>query len=452
MKEGIEVQYQQLSDALIAAIIREPHNFRKYVAKITPAWFSASRYDQVTGMIWRLQKQYGKFSANGLIHECQKSGINFTADDAAVLMRNASGVDLEMAYQCFEPVYKMWVEHRAAQMIPGAIMSGMTAEGLRRKQDEFRRESGAYIIAEDWNFDTFDRWVEDKLEGYEPDYPCKPHLLTMRARLKYYEPGAVMLIAARPGMGKTQLGLNMLEHFESCGLHGVFNSLEMGYDALLRRRMGILTGTDPNCDWSMLAPARRAAIVEAAKKVKDSNVRFVTEYGVTAFVNMLHAINYEKPIQYAIVDYVQLMKYEGASRNANRDTIITEVSRELMEAAKSLNITLVAMAQLNRGVEGRGGSKRPALSDIRDSGSLEQAAHYVFAPFRAEYYGINEDETGASTKGKAEILTLKNRNGVTFDYKCAFDPVLGFYDESSQIAEPPITQVQYSRNEEAIPF
>lgn len=454
MTHDIETQYRQLSDTLFAAILREPHNFRKYAAKMTPAWFQASRFDRAAEALFRLQKQYGKFSANGLLHECQKANFRLNDDDVAQLMKETAGVDLDMAWSSFEPVYKLWVEHRAAQMIPSAISQGLTADALRKKQDDFRRKSGAYTISDEMDFAAFDRWILDKLEGYEPDYPCKPHMLTMRAKLKYFEPGAIMLIAARPGMGKTQMGLNLLEHFEDCGLHGVFNSLEMGYDALLRRRIGIRTSIDPNGDWSVMTPDNRRKVAEEAAKIKGAKVRFVTEYGVSSFVNMLHSINYEKPIQYAIIDYVQLMKYEGAARNANRDAIITEVSRELMEAAKSLNICLVAMAQLNRAAEGRGGSRRPALPDLRDSGSLEQAAHYVFAPFRPEYYGITEDETGASTAGKAEIITLKNRNGLTMDYSCNFDPVRGFYEDVPQQFNPIPQTVTVNRpqNDEDIPF
>ena len=448
----IETQYRQLSDALFAAILREPHNFRKYAAKMTPAWFQASRFDHAAGVLFRLQKQYGKFSANGLLHECQKSGIRLNDDEVAQLMRETAGVDLDMAWSSFEPVYKLWVEHRAAQMIPGAISQGLTAEALRKKQDDFRRASGAYTISDEVDFESFDRWVLDKLEGYEPDYPCKPHLFTMRAKLKYFEPGTHMLIAGRPGMGKTQFGLNLLEHFENCGLTGVCNSLEMSYDALLRRRVGIITGINPNKDWSMLSPEDREKVRLSVQKIKSSKVRFVSEYGVSSFVSMLHSTSYEKPIQYALVDYLQLMKYEGAGRNMSKEERISNVSRELTEAAKSLNICLISMAQLSRAVEVRGGSKRPALSDLRDSGTLEQDAHYVFAPYRPEYYEIMENEKGDSLVGKAEILTLKNRNGDIDTYTVNFDPVRGFYEETPQQFNPQPQTVTFSRNEEHIPF
>lgn len=450
MIHDIEIQYRQLSDALFAAILREPHNFRKYAAKMTPAWFQASRFDRAAAVVFRLQKQYGKFSANGLLHECQKAGVRLNDDDVAQLMKETAGVDLDMAWSSFEPVYKLWVEHRAAQMIPGAISQGLTAEALRKKQDDFRRESGAYTISDELDFAAFDRWILDKLEGYEPDYPCKPHLFTMRAKLKYFQPGAIALIAGRPGMGKTQMALNLLEYFEDAGLHGVFNSLEMDYDALLQRRVGIRTGIDPNKDWSMLSPDERYRVAEASERIKGSKVRFVTEYGISAFISALYSIHYEKPIQYAIVDYLQLMVLEGNKQN--RDLEIGEIMRQLMQTAKSLKICLIGLSQFSRAVEGRGENKRPKLADLRDSGSLEQAAHYVFAPYRPEYYEITEDEFGNSLIGKAEIITLKNRNGPTNNYTCNFDPVRGFYEDAPQQFTAQPQTVTFSRHEESIPF
>lgn len=450
MTHDIEIQYRLLSDALFAAILREPHNFRKYAAKMTPAWFQASRFDRAAGVLFRLQKQYGKFSANGLLHECQKAGIRLSDEEVAQVMKDTAGVDLDMAWSSFEPVYKLWVEHRAAQMIPAAISQGLTADALRKKQDDFRRESGAYTISDELDFAAFDQWILDKLEGYEPDYPCKPHLFSMRAKLKYFQPGTIALIAGRPGMGKTQMVLNLLEYFEDCGLHGVFNSLEMDYDQLLQRRVGIRTGIDPNKDWSMLAPDERKKVTEAAIKIKGSKVRFVTEYGVSAFVSMLHSIHYERPIQYAVVDYLQLMKCEGFRQN--RDLELGEIMRQLMEATKSLKICFIGLSQLSRAVEARGGNKRPSLADLRDSGALEQAAHYVFAPYRPEYYEILEDEHGNSLIGKAEVITLKHRSGPTLSYSCNFDPVRGFYEDVPQQFNPKPQTVQFSRNEESIPF
>jgi hypothetical protein len=446
----IESQYRAATDLLFAAILREPQNFKRFAGKMSPAWFAASRFDRAAALLWDLYARDKRYSIPGFLHHADAKRIQVNPDEIRALITDKAGIDLETAYNMVEPTYKVWVEHHCAQMLPGLIAKGIDAAGIRKAQDDYRRASGAYTIQDEFSFDAFDQWIADKLDGFEPDYPCKPHLPGMRRVLKFFEPGTVTLIAGRPGMGKTQFALNLLEHFDDAGLHGVFNSLEMGYDALLRRRIGIRTGIDPNADWSVMTAGNRDRLAIEANKIRGSKVRFCTEYGAASFVSLLHAQHYERPIQYAIVDYVQLMKYEAANKNANRDAVMTEISRELMEVSKALNICIIAMAQLNRAVESRGGTRRPALSDLRESGTLEQVAHYVFSPFRPEYYGISEDESGNSTKGAAEIMTLKNRNGPLNDYPCRFDPVTGFYEDSPNY--PTHQPVQFTRNEEAIPF
>jgi hypothetical protein len=449
---NIEDQYRTATDLLFAAILREPHNFRRFAGKMSPAWFAASRFDRAAWLLWELYASAGRYSVNGFLHQAEAKRIQVNPDEVRALITDKAGIDLETAYSMCEPIYKVWVEHRCAQMIPGLIAKGIDAAGIRKAQEDYRRASGAYTIQDEFSFDAFDQWIADKLDGYEPDYPCKPHLPGMRRVLKFFEPGTVALIAGRPGMGKTQYALNLLEYFDDCGLHGVFNSLEMGYDALLRRRIGIRTGIDPNASWAVMTQANRDKLSVEANKIRGSKVRYCTEYGISAFVSMLHSQHYERPIQYAIVDYLQLMRVEGANKNANKEAIVSEISRSLMEVAKTLKICVFALCQFNRALETRGGSKRPTLSDLRDSGSLEQDAHYVFAMYRPEYYEITEDEKGNSTIGAGEIITLKNRNGPIVPFPCRFDPITGFFEDQPESIPQFQPQVQFSRNEENIPF
>ena len=115
------------------------------------------------------------------------------------------------------------------------------------------------------------------------------------------------------------------------------------------------------------------------------------------------------------VDYLQLMaEGPGFGRyRGNREQEIASISRGLKAIAKDLNITVVVASQLSRSVETRGGDKRPHLSDLRESGAIEQDADLVIFPYRAEYYGIAEDENGNDTRGLAELIIAKNRNGPT---------------------------------------
>ena len=128
----------------------------------------------------------------------------------------------------------------------------------------------------------------------------------------------------------------------------------------------------------------------------------------------------EHGIGLVVVDYLQLMHGTSAVRNANREQEIAQISRSLKALAKELNIPVIALSQLSRAVETRGGDKRPQLSDLRESGSIEQDADVVAFIYRAERYGITVDEHGNSTSGLGEIVVGKQRNGPVGNVRLAF--------------------------------
>jgi replicative DNA helicase len=128
----------------------------------------------------------------------------------------------------------------------------------------------------------------------------------------------------------------------------------------------------------------------------------------------------EHDIGLVVVDYLQLMHATAMSRNANREQEIAHISRSLKSLAKELNVPVLALSQLSRAVETRGGDKRPQLSDLRESGSIEQDADVVTFIYRPERYGITVDEHGNSTEGLAEIIIGKQRNGPIGDVRLAF--------------------------------
>jgi replicative DNA helicase len=123
-------------------------------------------------------------------------------------------------------------------------------------------------------------------------------------------------------------------------------------------------------------------------------------------------------IQCVVVDYLQLMT-TGMDNRGSREQEVSNISRSLKAIAKELNIPIIALSQLNRSVESREG-KRPQLSDLRESGAIEQDADIVIFIHRPEYYGITEDENQNPTKGIAEIIIAKHRNGATGDIHLTF--------------------------------
>ena len=120
-----------------------------------------------------------------------------------------------------------------------------------------------------------------------------------------------------------------------------------------------------------------------------------------------------------IIDYLQLMS-GGSDGKGNREQEVSAISRGLKALAKELNVPVIALSQLSRAVESRGGTKKPMLSDLRESGSIEQDADMVMFIYRGEYYQILEDEEGESLKGIGEILVAKNRHGALENIKLRF--------------------------------
>jgi replicative DNA helicase len=166
-------------------------------------------------------------------------------------------------------------------------------------------------------------------------------------------------------------------------------------------------------EWEQLNN-RSGALAKAPLFINDTPALSI--YDLRAKCRRLKA---EKGIQLVIIDYLQLMT-AGNSKAGNREQEIASISRALKELAKELNVAVIALSQLSRMVEVRGGDKRPILSDLRESGSIEQDADLVAFLYRPEYYGLEVDDDGNSTRGIAEVIVAKQRNGPTDTVKLNF--------------------------------
>jgi replicative DNA helicase len=231
-----------------------------------------------------------------------------------------------------------------------------------------------------------------------------------------WQPSDLVIIAARPGMGKTSFVLAvMLNAAKDFGKPVAMFSLEMASTQLVQR----LISMEAEISGSKM---RNGKLEDYEWQQLQTTVERLST--VPIFIDDTPAINIfelrakcrrlkmQHDIQLVIIDYLQLMT--GASennRNANREQEIAGISRALKSLAKELSIPVIALAQLSRAVEVRGGSKRPQLSDLRESGSIEQDADIVSFIYRPEYYQILEDENGQSLKGVAEIIIAKHRHG-----------------------------------------
>ncbi len=251
-----------------------------------------------------------------------------------------------------------------------------------------------------------------------------------------WQPGNLIIVAARPAMGKTAFALNLVTNSALLDkrVPVAFFTLEMGATEVVQR---------------MLSSVSEVALEKVNRgKLEDWEYQQLNLKGVKIleqapiFIDETPALNAfelrakarrlvkEHKVGMIVIDYLQLMTGVSENRHTNREQEVSNISRSLKALAKELNIPIIALSQLNRSVESRGGSganmatgggspKMPQLSDLRESGAIEQDADLVLFINRPEYYNILQDENGESTKGIAHVGIAKHRNGTleTFAFK-----------------------------------
>jgi replicative DNA helicase len=239
-----------------------------------------------------------------------------------------------------------------------------------------------------------------------------------------WQPSDLIIVAARPGMGKTAFTLSMARNAAvDFNKPVALFSLEMSSLQLVQR----LISAEAEIEGSKmrnakLEPHEWVQLQQAIEKLSEVKI-FIDD---TAAINIFELrakcrrMKQQHDIQLIVIDYLQLMTAGGDSKKSGtREQEISMISRSLKSLAKELNVPVVALSQLSRAVETRNNSRRPQLSDLRESGAIEQDADIVTFIYRPEYYGITEEE-GISNKGVAELIIAKHRNGALEDVRLRF--------------------------------
>ena len=252
-----------------------------------------------------------------------------------------------------------------------------------------------------------------------------------------FNPGEMTVIAARPAMGKTAFVLNIMDHAathqaDSLGYAPsvLFFSLEMGRASIVQRMLVARAGVEAHRLRSgHLHDREYADLVEAAGVLKNARL-FIDDtpgLSIMALRSRARRLKAEHGLDMIVIDYLQLLSAKAESRQQE----ISVISRSLKEISRELELPLLTLAQLSRSVESRE-NKRPQLSDLRESGSIEQEADVVMMLFREEYYAPTDEN-----KGKAEAIIVKHRNGSTGDISLQFQgSMLRFSNREASMAEP----------------
>ncbi|MCE2713213.1 MAG: replicative DNA helicase [Cryomorphaceae bacterium] len=264
----------------------------------------------------------------------------------------------------------------------------------------------------------------------------------------------MIVIAARPAMGKTAFVLSMARNTAVDHGHGVaVFSLEMSSVQLVKR----LIASEARLSAEKL---RKGDLREHEFQQLHSRITklatapiFIDDTpGLSVFDlrAKCRRLKMQHNIDLVIIDYLQLMTAGGSKGSGNREQEISTISRSIKEIAKELNVPIIALSQLSRSVEQRGGDKRPVLSDLRESGAIEQDADIVSFIYRPEYYGFIQDDDGNSNQGVGEIIIAKHRNGALDKVRlrfigeyARFENIENYYDDTA--TPPPLNSLSANK-------
>ncbi len=262
-----------------------------------------------------------------------------------------------------------------------------------------------------------------------------------------WQPSDLIIIAARPGMGKTAFVISMAKNMAITFHQPVaLFSLEMSSVQLITRMISSETGlTSEKLRKGNLEPHEWEQLNVKVKKLSDAPI-FIDDTPALSIFDLrakARRLVSQHGIKIIVIDYLQLMTAGGS--NGNREQEISTISRNLKALAKELNIPVIALSQLSRAVETRGGSKRPLLSDLRESGAIEQDADIVSFIFRPEYYGMTEwdDDDHTPCEGQGEFIVAKHRNGGLDNIRLKFTGHLALF---SDLEEGASSEFQSSMN------
>jgi replicative DNA helicase len=263
----------------------------------------------------------------------------------------------------------------------------------------------------------------------------------------------LIVVAARPGMGKTAFTLALARNSSVDYKKPVaFFSLEMSSNQLVQRLISmeseipaekIRRGNLEKHEYQQLT-SKIDSLREAQLFIDDTP-------GINIFElrSKCRKLKQKHDISMIIIDYLQLMSGTNEGKGGgNREQEISQISRSLKGLAKELNVPVIALSQLSRAPETRGGNKKPILSDLRESGAIEQDADIVIFLYRGEYYGIVTDEDGMDTKGVAEIIIAKHRNGPLKTVKAKFIDRFAKFADFDEFQNDNVTMEVQSRDGE----
>jgi KaiC/GvpD/RAD55 family RecA-like ATPase len=414
----IRTKYLSAARVLLGAMVRYPEETMANLQSIHLEWFrdADAETKKAAQAYFSISKKH-VFSVYS-IDALDAAPAEWWAD----VQMECGDLDLHAAIDDFLSIYRRYIESIISAQTLGA-WSDLEGGALFSVQSEYRKNSKAY--PEQLSSDEFDNWFRAKMErGYVQSKLVNPFPSVARAAMLHsFEPGDMVLVAGRPGRGKTHFCLDLINYWLLEGYAGVFVCLDMSPIQLKMRMLTRMTGISPYYDWRLLDESDRAALALAKKQIDAFNLSLTIESNLSRVIDVVRSTSYSEKIDFVVIDYVQLMSVPNSKGYRVND--LEEITRQLRNLAKQLNIVVICAAQLNRAIAEH---ESPALHHLRGSGSLEQDASIVF--------GLHQrvDEVQGTV---FEVHVLKNQRGPTPSepIQLNFSGIHGWSDPAADKAE-----------------
>ncbi len=425
-KEKLPPQNLEAEMSVLGSMLLEDEAIGRAVEILSPQSFYKDMHQKIFAAILGLYERREAVDLITLTAKLEKLGQLDEVGGAAYLTSLINSVPTSAHLEYYAKIVKekailRYLINVATQIITESYESAEDADVLLDKAEQMIFEIAQRRIEQ--TFIPLKEVLKDSFEVIEDLYNRKEHITGVPSGFKDldnlttgFQAGDLVIIASRPAMGKTSLCINIAQYVAvEKKMPVAFFSLEMSKEQLVQRMLWsesrvngrkLLGGFLGESAWPKLTIAA-GRLSEASIFIDDSAAISILELRAKA-----RRLKTRHDIKLIIVDYLQLM--QGRGKTENRQQEISEISRSLKSMAKELNLPVIGISQLSRAVEGRQ-NRRPQLSDLRESGAIEQDADLVGFIYREEYYSPTEDN-----KGIAEIIVGKQRNGPVGTVKMAF--------------------------------
>lgn len=439
-------QATDLEEAVLGALMLERDAVSAVIDILTPKVFYKDAHQRIFSAISRLFGKSEPIDILTVTNELKSSGeLEMVGGPYYITMltsRIASAANVEYHARIIQQKHiQRDLIHISSEIIKDAYEDTTDVFALLDKA-----EQNLFSVSETnlrRNFEDMPSLVRQAIEDIESAKDSDAHFRGVPAGFtdldritSGWQKSDLIILAARPSMGKTALALSMARNMAvEFKKPLVFFSLEMSAVQLVTRLISseselvsskLKSGNLAEHEWEQLN-AKIRNLSEAKIFIDDTPALSIFELRAKC-----RRLKQQHNIEMVFIDYLQLMT-AGGDNKGNREQEISQISRSLKALAKELDVPVLALSQLSRAVETRPGqSKRPILSDLRESGAIEQDADLVLFIYRPEYYKIDEFEDGSTTAGVSEVIIAKHRNGAVGDVKLKFVDKFARFEDYNQ--------------------